>query len=138
MMPVFSRGFGGRRRRTGASAPGLFRILLTVGPATARPPPGHPEAHHVPGILGLPDSAARLSRNGRVIQALPGNRSSCILVEEAGRRHWIAAPRADLAPDVRIRFPDGRVMRNLYREVLQRTFESLLFVRRVQVVHQGI
>ena len=121
-----------------ARALALCAITFLAGPAAAGPPPGHPEAHRVPQILGLPDDGAPLVHEGRVVQALPSNRFSYLLVESAGRRHWLAAPRVEVGPETRIRFPEGRLMRNFYSKVLERTFESVLFVSRVQVLQQGI
>lgn len=117
----------------------LILILLLSGMTSvyAAPPAGHPSTDETSRIMQLPD-AQNLPFQGEVLQAINSNSYTYIQVKMTDSNLWLAAPRKELVAGQRISFPQGNVMHNFYSRKLKRTFESVLFVRMVEILPQKI
>ena len=119
-------------------------LFLGIQTALAEPPPGHPSAEQAVGILGVPDNqsaaAHELTRSGTVLSARDSNAFTFIEIKEAdaGPIRWIAAPKTALVAGHRIRFDEGRLLRNFHSKKLNITFDAITFVNRVVVEGQSM
>ena len=113
----------------------MVALVMTghYGLALAVQPPGHPSVDTTTELLKLPKGQAAYTHSGRVIEAIDSNNYTYILVETDQSKRWLAAPKTDLQPGQKIRFPDGALMRNFYSKSLKRTFQNILFVSGVAV-----
>jgi hypothetical protein len=117
----------------------LIALSVALTPHTfAAPPPGHPGAREAVEMLGVPVSpdvsASALPHVGTVRTARDSNAFTFIEVEieigDGRGTRWIAAPLMQIAPGDKIRFDDGRLMRNFYSRKHQITFDAITFVGR--------
>ena len=126
----------------------MFKLLalllpLLASPSWAEPPPGHPSAEQAIGLLGVPDNSGIAAQDlpylGTVLSAMDSNAFTFIEVKEdqAVSPRWIAAPRITLVAGDRIRFDDGRLMRNFHSRKLDITFAAISFVNRAVREEKG-
>ncbi|MGD2071722.1 MAG: hypothetical protein PVI57_23860 [Gemmatimonadota bacterium] len=71
---------------------------------------------------------------GTVVQAIPASRYVYVEVRTANGSEWLAAPEMELTEGDRIRWTGGAMMRNFASPSLDRTFDEILFVGRLEVV----
>ncbi len=108
-------------------ATALFALTALVATATvnAAPQPGHPspaiDAQQLPA----------LTQTGKVVSTIDAKEYTYIEVAQDKKTFWLAAPAIKLKKDTVIRFEDGAVMNNFHSKVLNRTFDSVMFVNRV-------
>ena len=102
------------------------------------PPVGHPGAEQAISLLGVTAneevSANDLPNAGIVVSARDSNAFTFIEVkidDTNDMARWIAAPRVKLTAGDRIRFAEGRLMKNFYSRKHDITFEAITFVSRV-------
>jgi hypothetical protein len=112
-------------------------LSLSILPALAAPPAGHPSPAQAADLL-MPDKPPRpsdLPHQAKVVSSIDANEFSYIEIRRNGKpSEWIAAPKMALKAGSTIRFDDGAVMTNFYSKLLKRTFDSVMFVDYVAVV----
>ena len=108
--------------------------------AHAAPPIGHPSTDDALNMMKVPE-AQSFPYQGKVVQAIDSNSYTYIQVELKKlnqKKVWLAAPRVHLSEGQQIVFPEGTFMRNFYSRLLKRTFASIIFVRKVEVLPEQI
>lgn len=75
-----------------------------------------------------------MPRHGKVLSSIDASIYTYIEVSENGKTVWIAAPTVKVKKGDAIRFSDGAVMSNFFSKSLNRTFESVVFVGKAEVV----
>lgn len=80
------------------------------------------------------EAEASYDGGGTVIQAIPASRYVYVEVRTESGSQWLAAPEMALAEGDRIRWTGGTTMRNFASPSLDRTFDQILFVARLEVV----
>lgn len=103
--------------------------LVIAAPAlsSAAPPPGHPSPQDAGRLLGVA-AGEDLPFAATVVEAHDSNNYTYVLVEDEDGRRWLAAPRVDLRPGMKVRHGDGTMMRNFHSKVLNRTFPGVFFI----------
>jgi hypothetical protein len=96
----------------------LFALFLAV-PAFASPPSGKP---------------AGLSQSAKVVSTIKAPPYTYIEVAQGKQTRWLAATIIAVKAGDVIQFDDGQEMRDFHSKTLQRTFPSILFVNKVEVV----
>lgn len=108
-------------------------LLALIFEANAAPPLGHPSTDDAFNMMKVPAVKA-FPHQGSVLQAIHSNSYTYIQIQSKQHRIWLAAPRIELREGQQIAFPDGAVMQNFYSRKLKRTFEEVIFVRKVEVL----
>ena len=83
---------------------------------------------------GATASAPPLPNSGVVTELIHTRIYSYIQVKNQSESHWLAAPRAALQIGDRIRYSRGVTMTNFHSNALNRDFDMILFVERVEKV----
>jgi hypothetical protein len=114
----------------------LFVFLAAAAlPAFAAPPPNHPSPAQALELLApsrVP--AEQLPNAGKVLTRIDANEYTYIEVGDGHGKRWIAAPLMQVKVGDSIRYEEGATMTRFYSKVLQRTFDSLMFVGQVEIV----
>lgn len=115
------------------------RLLLSLAaaalPAFAAPPPNHPSPAQALEMLAPKRVPAdQLPNVGKVLTRIDANEYTYIEVGDERGRRWIAAPLMKVGVGDSIRYEEGSTMTRFYSKVLQRTFDSLMFVGQVEIV----
>ncbi|HYD62544.1 MAG TPA: hypothetical protein VEC35_19460 [Noviherbaspirillum sp.] len=105
-------------------------------------PSGHPAGHPSPAMAAdmlkppknTPD--AQLPLKGKVLSTIDASEYTYIEVSQAKGTLWLAAPKVALKKDAVVRFEDGAVINNFHSKLLNRTFQSVMFVNRVVVTNE--
>ena len=71
--------------------------------------------------------------NGTVLSSTDTENYTYIELTENGKTRWIATPTVSVKKGDIVRFSDGSVMANFFSKPMNRAFESLVFVDKVQV-----
>ncbi len=110
----------------------MAALLLVGMMAHAEPPAGHPSVGQAQGYLQVPE-AESLPHQGQVLQSIPSNDYVYLQVTKVdGGTRWLAAPREKVTVQSYIRYSDGTVMQNFYSRKHKRTFNEVMFVKRIQ------
>ncbi len=85
---------------------------------------------------GMPMGAAQMALNqqGTVLSTINVPTYTYIEVRQGKNSRWLAATTVALKKGDAIRFDDGMMMTNFYSKTLKRTFPSIAFVSKVEVV----
>jgi hypothetical protein len=113
----------------------LFLCAAVALPAFAAPPPNHPSPAQALEMLApkrVP--AEQLPNAGKVLTRIDANEYTYIEVGDERGKRWIAAPLMKVDVGDSIRYEEGATMTRFYSKVLQRTFDSLMFVGQVEIV----
>lgn len=116
--------------RFARAAIGIAALGLAVA-AVAAPPPGHPSP--ADAIQMMQKAPVEMSRTGKVLSHIDANEYTYVEVSEKDKKVWLAAPRVVLKDGDTVRFPDGVVMTNFFSKLLQRTFQTVIFVDGIEV-----
>lgn len=108
-------------------------LLALCFQAVAAPPIDHPSPSDAFNLMKVPEAEA-FPHQGNVLQAINSNSYTYIQVELKQQKIWLAAPRVDVIEGQLIAFPDGSLMRNFYSRKLKRTFNEVIFVRKVEIL----
>jgi hypothetical protein len=79
-------------------------------------------------------TAVTLANSGEVLETIPALQYSYIHVKTAGGDEWIAASQGDYKPGQQIQYSNGIMLSNFHSKTLNRTFASIRFVSRVEIV----
>ncbi|HJV81402.1 hypothetical protein [Noviherbaspirillum sp.] len=109
----------------------LTALFASAAVNAAPLPAGHP-APSAADAQGLPE----LTQTGKVVSTLDAKEYTYIEVAQDKKTIWLAAPATQLKKDTVIRFEDGAVMTNFRSKLLNRTFDSVMFVNRVVVANK--
>ena len=100
--------------------------LAAFAVSAADLPPGHPPIDQM--TMPAPSHA------GTVEEIIPAKPYVYLRVKENGESQWLAAPEIAVAVGSQVRWADGMPMTNFQSKTLNRTFEKVLFVMRVEPV----
>lgn len=115
-------------------------LLILLFEVSAAPPVGHPSTDDAMNMMKVPEVES-FPYQGKVLQAIDSNSYTYIQVELNKlnqKQVWLAAPRVSLTEGQQIIFPEGTFMRNFYSRLLKRTFASIIFVRKVELLPERI
>ena len=123
----------------------MIKILLLTAlalnlishPVFSAPPPGHPSTGDAASMMQLPD-AQSMPYRGKVLEAINSNSYTYIHLQMTANKVWLASPRLELTAGQNIGFPEGTVMNHFYSRKLKRTFDSVIFVRAVEILAEQI
>lgn len=114
-------------------APALLALTVISFPAVAATPVTSSATEAATGKMQLA-ADEQMPRKGKVLSSMDASIYTYIEVEEKGKKVWIAAPTVAVKKGDNIRFSDGAVMSNFHSKSLNRTFESIVFVGKAEVV----
>ena len=78
-----------------------------------------------------PQEAADL-RAGKVLETMNSGGYTYVRIETAGEELWAAGPQVDVAVGDSVHFSGGGLMTNFHSKSLDRTFEEILFVPKIE------
>lgn len=104
----------------------LLALLAFAGTAIAEPQPK--------GSAPAPASAGQYPNQGKVLDTMDASIYTYIQVTTAKDPVWLAASRTKVAKGATIRYPNGAMMNNFYSKSLNRTFDTLIMIDKIEVV----
>jgi hypothetical protein len=116
----------------------LLVLLALSGPALAAPqnvaPPIGPSAALPPGHVPVAAAQADipLTRKGKVLEVVDSPMYTYLRVSGDKEPVWLAAYKNNIAKGAAVNYSDGVVMSNFHSKTLNRTFEAIMFVDRVE------
>ncbi len=114
-------------------APALLALTVFSFPAVAATPATSTTPEITTGKMQLA-ADDQMPRKGKVLNSMDASIYTYIEVDEKGKKVWLAAPTVAVKKGDTIRFSDGAVMSNFHSKSLNRTFESIVFVGKAEVV----
>lgn len=114
-------------------APALIALTVISLPAVAATPVNS----SAPGAAADRMQIAaddQMPRKGKVLNSMDASIYTYIEVNENGKNVWLAAPTVAVKKGDTVRFSDGAVMTNFHSKSLNRTFASIVFVGKAEVV----
>ncbi len=113
----------------------LIVLGLALG-AQAAPLPGHPARDGAARHLYLPVASPELPNEGRIVETIDAGNYTYVRVAKENGSQWLAILKAPLRAGMTIRYGDGLLMKNFHSKSLKRTFESIMFLERVELVRE--
>jgi hypothetical protein len=87
-------------------------------------PPGHP-----PIDQSAPSGTLH---SGTVLETIPTGPYVYVRVKTGDGEQWLAAPATELKTGAKVQWPEGMLMANYHSKTLDRTFEQVFFVSKVE------
>jgi hypothetical protein len=88
-------------------------------------PPTQPDPHTGVGVSNIP---AGIGHKGKVIEIINTGEYSYIQIQENGKKIWAAAMATKVNKGDIVEFPDSPPFSNFKSKLLNRTFDSVIFV----------
>ena len=104
----------------------LLALVTFAGTAIAEPQPGAPARQ--------PAAASQFTNQGKVLDVIDASIYTYIQVTADKGPVWLAASKTAVAKGDTIRYPNGAPMTNFYSPSLKRTFETIIFLDKIEVV----
>ena len=79
-------------------------------------------------------AAADFPNKGKVVEVIDTSMYTYLQVATDKGSVWLAASKTDIAKGVNIAYPNGAVMSNFYSKSLNRTFDKIIFLDKVEVL----
>lgn len=98
----------------------LLALFALAGTAIAEPQPGAP--------------ASQYPNQGKVLDTMDASIYTYIQVSTDNSPVWLAASKTKVAKGDTIRYPSGAPMSKFYSKSLNRTFDTLIMVDKIEVV----
>lgn len=96
---------------------------------TAKPAAALPDGHV--SIVAAP-AAVQLTRKGKVLEVIDSPMYTYLQVTGDKDPVWLAAYKTDIAKGTIVNYSDGVALRNFHSKSLNRTFDTIIFVDRVE------
>lgn len=81
--------------------------------------------------------AISLPRQGVIVEHVPAGQYSYLKLKTAEGEEWIAVGAGEFTPGQNLAYSEGIVMQNFHSKALERTFDSIRFVSRVEFADEG-
>lgn len=116
----------------------VLAFLVTVTAATAalaqmptgqQSPAGQLPAGHPPIDQAMPAGAMH---SGTVLETIPTGPYVYVHVKSDDGEQWLAAPVTELKTGTKVQWPEGMLMSNYHSKTLDRTFDQVFFVSKVE------
>lgn len=104
----------------------LLALAAVTGIAIAEPQPNAPARQ--------PAAASQFPNQGKVLDVIDASIYTYLQVASEKGPVWIAASKTKVAKGATIRYPDGAVMSNFYSKSLNRTFDTIIFLDKIEVI----
>ncbi|OFZ65971.1 MAG: hypothetical protein A2V79_03430 [Betaproteobacteria bacterium RBG_16_56_24] len=104
----------------------LLSLFALAGTAIAEPQPGAPS--------GNPAAASQYPNQGKVLETMDASIYTYIQVSTDKAPVWLAVSKIKVAKGDTIRYPSGAPMTNFHSKSLNRTFETIIFLDKIEVV----
>jgi len=79
-------------------------------------------------------AASQFPNKGKVLEVIDTSMYTYLQVATDKGAIWLAASKTSVAKGATIGYPDGAVMTNFYSKSLNRTFETIIFLDKVEVL----
>jgi hypothetical protein len=103
----------------------LLALFAFAGTAIAEPQPGAPARQ--------PAAASQFTNKGKVLDTMDASIYTYIEVTTEKGSVWLAASKTKVAKGDNIRYPNGAPMANFYSPSLKRTFDTIIFLDKIEV-----
>jgi len=104
----------------------LLALLAFAGTAVAEPQPNAPAVK--------PAAANKFTNSGKVLDVIDTSMYTYIQVTGDKAPIWLAASKTTVAKGANISYPNGAVMANFHSKSLNRTFDTIIFLDKVEVL----
>ena len=104
----------------------LLSLVAFAGTAIAEPQPNAPARQ--------PAAPSQFTNQGKVLDVIDASIYTYIQVTSDKSPVWLAASKTKVAKGDTIRYPNGAPMANFYSKSLNRTFDTIIFLDKVEVV----
>lgn len=103
----------------------LLALVAVAGTAIAEPQQKAAAAQ---------SAAAQLLNKGKVLEVIDTSMYTYLQVSSDSSPVWLAVAKTDIAKGANIAYADGAVMSNFHSKSLNRTFDKIIFLDKVEVV----
>ena len=79
-------------------------------------------------------AASQFPNKGKVLEVIDTSMYTYLQVSTDKGSIWLAASKTNIAKGANIAYPNGAVMSNFYSKSLNRTFETIIFLDKVEVL----
>ncbi len=100
----------------------LLALFAFAGTAVAEPQPNAPAA------------ASKFVNKGKVLEVIDTSMYTYLQVSSDNGPVWLAASKTKIAKGANIGYPNGAVMSNFHSKSLNRTFDTIIFLDKVEVL----
>ncbi len=107
------------------SVSALFVIGVSACKQKAQQVPAPAPAMQMPGAPAAPTAPVELS--GKVVETMNSGGYTYVLIENNGKKTWVAGPQTKVKVGQQVTCQPGMVMTNFTSKTLNRTFESIVF-----------
>lgn len=104
----------------------LLALIAVTGIAIAEPQPNAPARK--------PATASQYTNQGKVLDIMNASIYTYIQVSTDKEPVWLAASKTKVAKGDTIRYPNGAPMQNFFSSSLNRTFNTIIFLDKIEVV----
>ena len=104
----------------------LLALVAVSGIAIAEPQPNAPARK--------PAAASQYTNQGKVLEVIDASIYTYLNVTKDKGSVWLAASKTKVSKGATISYPDGAVMNNFYSKSLNRTFDTIIFLDKVEVI----
>ena len=104
----------------------LLALVAFAGNAVAEPQPNAPAAK--------PAAASKFVNKGEVLEVIDTSMYTYLQVTSDKGPIWLAASKTSIAKGANIGYPNGAVMSNFHSKSLNRTFDTIIFLDKVEVL----
>ena len=104
----------------------LLALVAVTGIAIAEPQPNAPARQ--------PAAASQFTNQGKVLDVMDASIYTYIQVTSDKGPVWLAASRTKVAKGDAIRYPDGAPMNQFYSKSMNRTFDTIIFLDKIEVI----
>jgi hypothetical protein len=116
---------------------GLAAAAVAAVAAVAAPPLGASSRPETPPSLVVLVAQGTLPNSGEVSEAISVEGYTYLQVTKDGKETWLAIPRRDIPVGAQVRYVDGMVMKDFHSSSLNRTFEAVMFLERIEVAGES-
>ncbi|MFZ2542311.1 MAG: NrfJ [Gallionella sp.] len=104
----------------------ILLALAFAGNAAAEPQPNTPAVKSAP--------ASKFTNKGTVLEVIDTSMYTYMQVSTENGPIWLAASKTKVAKGADINYPNGANMANFHSKSLNRTFDKIIFLDKVQIV----
>lgn len=104
----------------------LLALFAFAGTAVAEPQPNAPAVK--------PAAASKFVNKGKVLEVIDTSMYTYLQVSSDNGPVWLAASKTKIAKGANIGYPNGAVMSNFHSKSLNRTFDTIIFLDKVEVL----
>ena len=79
-------------------------------------------------------AASKYPNQGKVVEVIDTSMYTYMQVASSSGSIWLAASKTNVAKGANIGYPNGAVMKNFYSKSLNKTFDTIIFLDKIEIL----